>query len=175
MLFLLNKMKYLESSQGSTRSQRSSSCIDPRAHCAGTKPVPSGGAAAAARRQGLKRCHQAHDRCTVSALPVEDKDLVLRVQTVLQIRLPRPLEDERQPSRSSTAINKWPWSLLLEPVKGVMAEPLYNFATPWSCVRAPEHRAKVPSLGARRMLAKLGDLHQSLCPCLVRNPGAAWV
>jgi hypothetical protein len=24
------------------------------------------------------------------------------------------------------------------------------------------------------MLAKLGELHQSLCPCPARNPGAAW-
>jgi hypothetical protein len=106
-------------------------------------------------------------------LPVADNDLILHVQIVLQIRLPRPLEDERRPSRSSTAINRWPWSLL-EPVKGVMAEPRYNFATPWSCVRLPERRARVPSLGARRMLVKLGELHQSLCLRPARNPGAVW-
>jgi hypothetical protein len=55
-----------------------------------------------------------------------------------------------------------------------MAEPLDNFAILWSCVRSPEHRARVSSIGARRMLAKLGELHQSLCPCPVRNPGATW-
>jgi hypothetical protein len=116
MLFPLNKTKYLESSQCSTRRQSSSSCSDPRVHCAGTEPVPSRGAAAAARRQGLKNVIRL--ATDVSALPVADKDLVLHVQTVLQIRLPRPLEDERRPSQSSTAINRWPWPLLLEQVKG---------------------------------------------------------
>jgi hypothetical protein len=171
MLFPLNKTKYLESSQDNTRCQSSSSCSDPRAHCAGIEPVPSSDAAAATRRQRLERCRQA--ATDVSALQAADKDLVLHVQTVFQIRLPRPLEDDSRPSRSCTAINRWPWPLLLQPVKGVMVEPLYNFATPWSRVRPPERRARVPSLGARRMLAKLGELHQSLCPRPARNPGAA--
>jgi hypothetical protein len=55
-----------------------------------------------------------------------------------------------------------------------MVEPLDNFSMPWSCVRPSEHRARVSSLGARRMLAKLGELHQSICPRPARNPGAAW-
>jgi hypothetical protein len=55
-----------------------------------------------------------------------------------------------------------------------MAKPLDNYAKPWSCVRPPKHSARVSSPGARRMLAKLGELHQSLCPHPVRNPGAAW-
>jgi hypothetical protein len=64
--------------------------------------------------------------------------------------------------------------LLQKSSKNTMAPPFDNFAIPWSCVRPPEHRAKVSSLGARRMLAKLGELHQSLFPCPVRNPGATW-
>jgi hypothetical protein len=55
-----------------------------------------------------------------------------------------------------------------------MAPSLDNFAIPWSCVRPPERRAKVSSLGARIMLAKLGELHQCLCPHLAKNRGAAW-
>jgi hypothetical protein len=55
-----------------------------------------------------------------------------------------------------------------------MAKPLDNYAKPWSCVRPPEHSARISSPGARRMLAKLGELHQSLCPRPARNPGAAW-
>jgi hypothetical protein len=55
-----------------------------------------------------------------------------------------------------------------------MATPLDNIVMPWSCVRPPEHGAKVSYLGARRMLAKLGELHQPLCPHLAKNPGAAW-
>jgi hypothetical protein len=54
-----------------------------------------------------------------------------------------------------------------------MVKLLDNYA-PWSCVRPLEHNARVSSLGARRMLAKLGGLHQSLRPRLARNPGAAW-
>jgi hypothetical protein len=53
--------------------------------------------------------------------------------------------------------------------------PLFdNFSVPLSCVRKPECRAEVPSPGARRMLEKLGELHQSLCPHPAKNPGAAW-
>jgi hypothetical protein len=98
----------------------------------------------------------------MSVLPVTDKDLVLHVQTMLQIRLPRLLEDERWLLLSSIAINRWPGSLLHEPSKNTMATPLDNLAIPWSCVRPPEHGAKVSSLGARRMLAKLGELHLCL-------------
>jgi hypothetical protein len=110
----------------------------------------------------------------VSVLLVVDKDLVLHVQTVLQIRLPRLLEDERWSLMSSIAINRWPWPLLRKSSKDTMAPLLDNFAILWSCVRPPECRAKVSSLRARRMLAKLGELHQSLYPRPARNPGAAW-
>jgi hypothetical protein len=55
-----------------------------------------------------------------------------------------------------------------------VAKPLDNYAVPWSCVRPPERNSRVPSLGVRRMLAKLGELHQSLRPRPARNPGAAW-
>jgi hypothetical protein len=55
-----------------------------------------------------------------------------------------------------------------------MATPLDNIVMHWLCVRLPEHRAKILSLGARRMLAKLGELHQPLYPRPVKNPGAAW-
>jgi hypothetical protein len=55
-----------------------------------------------------------------------------------------------------------------------MAEPLDNFAMPWSCVRPPEHSARVSSLGARRMLPKLGELHQSMSPRPARNQSVAW-
>jgi hypothetical protein len=110
----------------------------------------------------------------VSTLPVADKDLVLHVQTGLQIRLLRQLKDERQPLQSSTAINRWHWCLLGEPSNNATAKTLDNFAMPWSCVRTTEHRARVSSLGDRRMLAKLGEHYQSLCPHPARNPGAAW-
>jgi hypothetical protein len=55
-----------------------------------------------------------------------------------------------------------------------MAKRLDNSAMTWSCVRPPEHSARVSSPRARRMLVKLGELHQSLCPRLARNPSAAW-
>jgi hypothetical protein len=55
-----------------------------------------------------------------------------------------------------------------------MSTPLDSIVMPWSCVRPPEHGAEVSSLRARRMLAKLGELHQLLCPCPAKNPGAAW-
>jgi hypothetical protein len=55
-----------------------------------------------------------------------------------------------------------------------MATPLDNIVMPWSCVRPPEHGTQVSSLGARRMLAKLGELHQSLCLHPAKNPGATW-
>jgi hypothetical protein len=32
----------------------------------------------------------------------------------------------------------------------------------------------VSSLGSRRILVKLRELHQSLCPHPVKNPGATW-
>jgi hypothetical protein len=50
MLIPLNKTKQQESSQRSTGRQSSLLCSNPRAHYAGTEPVPSGNAAAAARR-----------------------------------------------------------------------------------------------------------------------------
>jgi hypothetical protein len=99
---------------------------------------------------------------------------MLHVQTMLQIRLPRCLDDERWPVLSSIAINRWPWPLLQKSNKGTMAPSLDNFAIPRFCVRPPECRTKVSSLGARRMLAKLRELDQSLCPHLAKNPGAAW-
>jgi hypothetical protein len=55
-----------------------------------------------------------------------------------------------------------------------MATPLDNIVTPWLCVRSPEHRAEIPSLEARRMLTKLGELHQPLRLRLEKNPSAAW-
>jgi hypothetical protein len=55
-----------------------------------------------------------------------------------------------------------------------MARPLDNIVMHWLCARPPEHRAKVPSVGARRMFAKLRELHQPLCLRPAKNPGAAW-
>jgi hypothetical protein len=55
-----------------------------------------------------------------------------------------------------------------------MATLVDNIVSPWLCVRPPECRAKVSSLEARRMLAKLGELHRPVHPCPVKNPGAAW-
>jgi hypothetical protein len=55
-----------------------------------------------------------------------------------------------------------------------MAKLLDNYAVYRSCVSPPERNARVLSLGARRLLVKLGELHQSLRPCPARNPGAAW-
>jgi hypothetical protein len=110
----------------------------------------------------------------VSADPETDKDLSLHVVTVLQIRMLRQLRCGQESKRSSTAINRRPHCLLLEPSRNTMAKPLDNYAMPWSCVRPPEHSARVSSLGARRMLANMGELHQSLFPRSARNPGAAW-
>jgi hypothetical protein len=45
---------------------------------------------------------------------------------------------------------------------------------PWLCVRPPEYRAEVSSLEARRMLEKLGELHQPVLLCPVKNSSAAW-
>jgi hypothetical protein len=55
-----------------------------------------------------------------------------------------------------------------------MATAVDNIVTPWLCVRPPEYRAEVSSLEARRMLAKLEELHQPLLPRPAKNPGAAW-
>jgi hypothetical protein len=88
----------------------------------------------------------------VSGLPLADKDLVLHVQIVLQIRLPHLMEDEQWSLLRSIAINRWSRSLLLEPSENTMVALLDNVAIPLSCVRPAEHRAKVSSLGARRML-----------------------
>jgi hypothetical protein len=54
-----------------------------------------------------------------------------------------------------------------------MATPLDNTYMPWSYVCPPMHGAKVSSLGARRILVKLRELHQSLCLRPAKNPGAA--
>jgi hypothetical protein len=44
-----------------------------------------------------------------------------------------------------------------------------NFSVPWSCVRSPERRTKVSSLGARRILAKFeGAIQQT------RGGGGEW-
>jgi hypothetical protein len=55
-----------------------------------------------------------------------------------------------------------------------MATPENNIGTPWLCVRPPEYRAEVSSLEARRMLEKLGELHQPVLPRPVKNSSAAW-
>jgi hypothetical protein len=55
-----------------------------------------------------------------------------------------------------------------------MAKPLDNDAVPWSLVHPPKHNARVPSLRVRRILAKLGDLNQSLRPRPTRNPDVVW-
>jgi hypothetical protein len=55
-----------------------------------------------------------------------------------------------------------------------MTTPVDNIVTPWICVRPPKYRAEVSSLEARRMLAKLGELHQPVLPRPAKNPGAAW-
>jgi hypothetical protein len=81
-----------------------------------------------------------------------------------------PREVHTTPWQSSTAINRWPWCMLREASKNTMATLLDNFAMPWSCVHSPEHRARVSSPGGRRVLAKLGELHQSLYPRPARNP-----
>jgi hypothetical protein len=49
-----------------------------------------------------------------------------------------------------------------------------NIVLPWLCVRPPERRAEVSSLEARRMLAKLGELHRPIPSRPVKNLGAAW-
>jgi hypothetical protein len=55
-----------------------------------------------------------------------------------------------------------------------MATSLDNIVKPWLCVHPPEHGFEIASLEARRMLAKLGELHQPLHPRPAKNPGAAW-
>jgi hypothetical protein len=55
-----------------------------------------------------------------------------------------------------------------------MATSIDNIITPWLCVHPPEYRAEVSSLEARRMLAKLGELHQPVHLRPTKNPGAAW-
>jgi hypothetical protein len=55
-----------------------------------------------------------------------------------------------------------------------MATPLDNIVTPWLYVRPPEYRAEISSLEARRMLTKLGELHQPLRPRPAKNSSAAW-
>jgi hypothetical protein len=55
-----------------------------------------------------------------------------------------------------------------------MATHVDNIATPWLCVRPPEYRAEVPSLEARRILAKLEELHRPVLPRPAKNPSTAW-
>jgi hypothetical protein len=55
-----------------------------------------------------------------------------------------------------------------------MAILLDNIVIPWLCVRPPEYRAEMSSLEARRMLAKLEELHQPVHPRTAKNPGAGW-
>jgi hypothetical protein len=55
-----------------------------------------------------------------------------------------------------------------------MATALDNTDMPWSCVSPPEHGAKVSSLGAIRILAKLREFHQSLCLHPTKNLGVVW-
>jgi hypothetical protein len=55
-----------------------------------------------------------------------------------------------------------------------MATPVDNIVTPCLCVHPPKYRVEVSSLAARRMLAKLEELHQLVLPRSVKNPGAAW-
>jgi hypothetical protein len=55
-----------------------------------------------------------------------------------------------------------------------MATCFDNIVVLWLCVRPPEYRAEVSSHEARRMLAKLGELHRPVLLFLVKNPGAAW-
>jgi hypothetical protein len=55
-----------------------------------------------------------------------------------------------------------------------MATSVDNIGSPWLCVRPPEYIAEVSFLEARRMLAKLGELHQPVHPHPATNPGAAW-
>jgi hypothetical protein len=55
-----------------------------------------------------------------------------------------------------------------------MAIAVDNIVPPWLCVRPPERRAEVPSLEARRMLAKIGELHRPIPSHPAKNPGAVW-
>jgi hypothetical protein len=49
-----------------------------------------------------------------------------------------------------------------------------NIVSPWFCVRPPECRDEVSSLEARRMLAKLGELHRPVHSRPAKNLGASW-
>jgi hypothetical protein len=55
-----------------------------------------------------------------------------------------------------------------------MATLVDNIVSLWLCVRPPECRAEVSSHEARRVLAKLGELHQLVRMCPAKNPSAAW-
>jgi hypothetical protein len=55
-----------------------------------------------------------------------------------------------------------------------MATLLDNIVIPWLGGRPPEYITEMSSLEARRMLAKLGELHQPVHPCPRKKPGAAW-
>jgi hypothetical protein len=58
--------------------------------------------------------------------------------------------------------------------ENTMATPVDNIVTPWLCVSPPEYGAEVSSLQGRRMLVKLGELHQPVLPRPAKNPGATW-
>jgi hypothetical protein len=55
-----------------------------------------------------------------------------------------------------------------------MATAIDNIVTLCLCVRPPDYRAELSSLEARRMLAKLEELHQPVLPRPAKNPGVAW-
>jgi hypothetical protein len=55
-----------------------------------------------------------------------------------------------------------------------MATSVDNIVSLWHCVCPPECRAEVSSLEARRMVAKLGELHRPVHSRPAKNPGAAW-
>jgi hypothetical protein len=63
---------------------------------------------------------------------------------------------------------------VVESSESTMATPLDNIVIPWLCGRPPEYITEMSSLEARRMLAKLGELHQPVHPCPRKKPGAAW-
>jgi hypothetical protein len=90
------------------------------------------------------------------------------------IRTPRQLKRRQHPKPSSTAINRRPHSLRLEPGRRVMAKQLSNFTTHWAYVRPPERSARLPLSGDRRMIAKLRELHTLLLLHPARTPGVAW-
>jgi hypothetical protein len=90
------------------------------------------------------------------------------------IRTPRQLRCRQHPRPSSKAINRRQQSSPFAPDREAMAKQLSNSLVPWAYVCPPEHSTRSSSSGTRRMLAKLGELHQPLHPRPARNLGAAW-